>query len=275
LEHEKSGSEYIIAISIVASALILSGVIWVAASGVNANLFELKSAIESIQITGGGPTGGTLQPTATVPAGATVFTPEQVNAFLAKAAGVKGSDSAEIAILEFSDYQCPYCRRHFNAVYPQIDGAYVKSGKAKLAFLDFPLDFHPSAPLAANAARCAGEQGKYWEAHDAVFAGQNPQGQGTVQFSAQDVKQWIGNVSGIDKNKLDTCIDSNKYADKVKENAQLGQQVGITGTPGFLIGGYLLTGACPFESFKTAIDSVLDGKGFSQTPDSCIINVLS
>ncbi|MFH1056432.1 MAG: thioredoxin domain-containing protein [Candidatus Micrarchaeota archaeon] len=265
-------NDYVIAISIVASALILSGVIWVSAGGISNSVTNLQASLANLQPAQTG-SGQQLQPSPTeTPQAATILSAEQVQALYAKAAGKKGEENANVTILEFSDYQCPYCRRHYNTAYQQIESDYVEKGKTKIAFMDFTLSFHPAAIPAANAMRCAGEQGKYWEAHDAVFEAQTPLGQGTIEFGVEEIKKWIGNVTGIDKTKLNACIDSNKYASAIEESLNLGAQVGIGGTPGFIINGVVFAGACPYQTFQQAIDAAAEGKKFS-VDEKCAVQV--
>jgi protein-disulfide isomerase len=174
-----------------------------------------------------------------------------------------GQASAPVVIVEFSDYQCPFCRRFWAQTYSQIKKDYIDTGKVKLIFRDFPLSsIHPAAQKSGEAAECAGEQGKYYEAHDKLFEKQQLQGSGTVDYSVDDMKTWLAEISGIDAAKLNSCLDSGKYASEVEADFNAGVAAGVSGTPSFFVGkvggtAQNLVGAQPFSAFKSAIDALL------------------
>jgi len=254
----------ILAASTLISALILTSAILVAGNSITSELSKmsgLAAAPAMVKDT------GTQQQDA--PAQATPQEPQapstiKLSSVSGNAAGVLGEDNAPITIVEYSDFQCPFCRRHYTETHQQLIDTYVKTGKAKLIYKDLPLDFHPSAAMAANAARCGAEQGKFWEAHDAIFDMQqakDPSGN-TVQFSAQDVKDAVDKIAGIDATNFGSCVDSNKYASDVKASYTEGFSIGINGTPSFVIGptngeGQIVVGAQPYATFKAVIDGYL------------------
>lgn len=164
-----------------------------------------------------------------------------------------GNENAKVVVIEFSDFQCPFCKRFRDQTFDSIKKEYIDSGKVKFVYRDFPLDsIHPNARGAAIAAECADEQEKFWEYHDLLFEKQAEwAGVGGSLF-----KQYA-NELGLDSGKFNNCIDSNKYDDEVNKDLADGSQAGITGTPGFIINGQLLSGAQPFASFKAAIDAEL------------------
>ena len=162
---------------------------------------------------------------------------------------VRGDKNAPVTMVEFSDYECPFCERHFTQTHPQIIKEYVDTGKVKIVFRDFPLPFHPNAQKAAEAAECAGEQDKYWEMHDKLFQNQSALGIDKLKQYAKDL--------GLDASKFNQCLDSGAMASEVKKDAEDGSAVGINGTPGFIINGTLVSGAQPFSAFKTVIDAAL------------------
>jgi len=179
-----------------------------------------------------------------------------------------GPENAEVTIIEWSDFQCPFCSRFALETEPQINTNYVDTGKAKFVYKNFPLDsIHPMATPAALAAECAAEQGKFWEYHDIVY-------NSNAALSTENLKKWAADLS-LDTTKFNSCLDSQKYLDKVKADLQEGLTAGIRGTPGFLIGkegNYgLVSGACPFASFQTAIDASAAGKTW--TAVNCQITV--
>ncbi len=145
-------------------------------------------------------------------------------------ARVKGDPKAPVIIVEFSDFQCPYCK----TAQTTLKNILTKyNGRVKLAYRDFPLrEIHPQAQTAAEAARCAGEQGKFWEFHDALFADQSNQKEADLAAHARTL--------GLDEKSFQSCLGSGKYTPKVEEDLQDGSRVGITGTPGFFINGVFL-----------------------------------
>ncbi|HCP44571.1 MAG TPA: hypothetical protein DIU15_00820 [Deltaproteobacteria bacterium] len=163
---------------------------------------------------------------------------------------IYGSKDAPVTIIEFSDFQCPYCSR----VNPTIDRVKKEYGdKIALVFRDFPLPMHKEAPKAHEAASCANEQGKFWEYHDVLFENQR-----ALQIA--DLKGYAGNL-GLDQATFDGCLDSNRYTAEVELDKKAGAAVGVSGTPAFFINGQFLNGARPFESFKELIDGELKAKG--------------
>jgi protein-disulfide isomerase len=169
----------------------------------------------------------------------------------AEDAPIKGPANAPITIVEFSDFQCSYCKRVVN-VLDQVLERYP--GTVKLAFRDFPIaTIHPQAEKAAEAAHCAGEQGKFWEFHDLLFEKQDAIP--TTNF-AEHAK-----TLGLEVPTFQTCLDGRKYQAKVERNYAAGVKAGVSGTPAFFINGRLLSGAQPLEAFKAVIDEELDRLG--------------
>ena len=161
-----------------------------------------------------------------------------------------GDEKAAITLIEFSDYQCPFCGRFYQQTLPQIKENYVKTGKVKFVFKDFPLEsIHPFAMPAAIAARCAGDQDKFWEYHDKIFENQ-------ASLSDANLKQWAKDLK-LDTAKFNDCLDKQKYLDAVRKDQQEGSAAGVTGTPAFLIEGKLISGAQPYSVFQQAIDAAL------------------
>ncbi|MEK6939891.1 MAG: thioredoxin domain-containing protein, partial [Nanoarchaeota archaeon] len=163
---------------------------------------------------------------------------------------VRGDEDAPVTIVEWSDFECPFCARFYQQTLPSIEEEYIKTGKVKLVYRDFPLSFHTNAQKAAEAAECAGEQGKYWEMHDMLFE------QG-VQGGVAGFKQYAKNL-GLNTAKFDTCLDSGAMAGEIQQDMADGAAVGIQGTPGFIVNGKLVSGAQPFAVFKQVIDAELN-----------------
>jgi protein-disulfide isomerase len=163
---------------------------------------------------------------------------------------VKGDKNAPVTIVEFSDYECPYCKRHFTNTIPEIIEKYVDTGKVKYVYRDFPLSFHANARPAAIAAECAREQGgdeAYFAYHDVLF--QNQQA-----LDADNLKKYASDL-GYD---IADCLVSEKYGDEVDADMEAGKKAGVRGTPASFVNGILVSGAQPFSAFETAIEAELN-----------------
>ena len=161
-----------------------------------------------------------------------------------------GGTGAPVTIVEFSDFQCPYCSKAEGVV----DEVMKKYGdKVRLVYRDYPLSFHPNAENAAMASECAQEQGKYWEMHKAMFANQ-------AKLLAADLVETAGTL-GMDKDKFKTCLDTGKFRSEVQKDFQDGQKAGVSGTPTFFINGVMIVGARDVASFTEIIDRELDRSG--------------
>src|SRR5882672_2541146 len=129
-----------------------------------------------------------------------------------------GDPKAKVTIIEFGDYQCPSCRMFWREVEPRLKKDYINTGKVKLVFRDYPIvQIHPEALLAAMAADCANDQGKYWQYHDKVFREQDKGEDGLVRFKAADLKKWAKDT-GLDAAAFNGCVDSQKYRDEVAKD---------------------------------------------------------
>lgn len=182
------------------------------------------------------------QPTAGQPTAA----PAKVNFTITKDDHVLGASNAKVTLVEFSDFECPYC----SALAPTL-GQILKdyAGKVRLVYKQFPLSFHQYAAKAAEASECASEQGKFWEMHDLMFANQS-------QLSDTIFSTWAKQL-GLNVSKFDSCVSSNKYAARIQADQQLGSQSGVDGTPATFVNGQLVSGAVPYADFKSIIDAAL------------------
>jgi len=158
----------------------------------------------------------------------------------------QGPASAPIELVEFSDFQCPFCYRAHPTV-KQVLSTY--SGKIRFVYRNYPLPNHPQARPAAEAAQCANEQGQFWPYHDRLFADQS-------KLSDADLKASAAAL-GMDAAKFNACLDSHKYKARVDADLQAGNEAGVNGTPAFFVNGRLLSGAQPFDEFKKVIDEEL------------------
>ncbi|MBX4212300.1 DsbA family protein [Candidatus Pacearchaeota archaeon] len=165
----------------------------------------------------------------------------------------KGSKDAKVVLVEFTDYQCPFCGRHFTDTYPQIIKDYVDTGKVLYVLKDFPLtQLHPEAQKAAEAARCVRDQKGdtgYFQMHDKMFSNQ-------ATLSVDNEKKWAREV-GVDGAQFDSCLDSGKHTKDVQDEEAYGQTLGITGTPTSFVNGIMVEGAQPYSVFKQTIDAAL------------------
>lgn len=180
----------------------------------------------------------------------TDFEPESVS--------VMGSPDAPVTIVEFTDFQCPFCRRYDQETLSQIKDNYVESGKVRYVLKHFPLtQIHPQAVSAAIAVECAGEQGKFWEMHDKLFEEQQ---QWSGKDDAASVFKGFAKDLGLDEKDFDACVTEERYKDKVMANQKEGVAAGVRGTPAFFINGQFVSGAQPYEVFQQIIEQALSGK---------------
>ena len=173
-----------------------------------------------------------------------------------------GNPNAPITIIEFSDFQCPFCARFNIQTLPAIMNEYVNDGKVKLVFRDFPIQsIHPNAVPASIAAECANEQGKFKEMHDTLFEKQNEWSKKNTDNVIITFTQYASEM-GLEEEKFDSCLKNGKYIEEIQKDLDDGRTYGVSGTPGFFIGndqiGFIeLKGAQPFENFKKVIDNQL------------------
>jgi len=173
-----------------------------------------------------------------------------------------GNPDAPITIIEFSDFQCPFCARFYTQTLPLIHEEYIEQGIVKLVFRDFPIQsIHPNALPAAVAAECANEQGKFKEMHDTLFENQNEWSRQETANALSLFSQYAKEMQ-LEQEVFDSCLINGKYIEEIRKDLEDGQNYGIGGTPGFFVGndeiGYVkMEGAQPFESFKKVIDSQL------------------
>jgi protein-disulfide isomerase len=173
-----------------------------------------------------------------------------------------GADDAVVTLVEFSDYECPFCLRHFEQTMPQIEANYIGTGKIRYAFRDWPVDqLHPMAIRGHEAAHCAGEQQKYWEMHRRLF--------GSPAAHAPEAIRQLAVDLGLDLGAFTACVDSGRPNDAIRATGRQAQELGATGTPAFFIGVRdrttnqvtvlaALSGAQPYEVFARVLDDVLN-----------------
>jgi len=176
---------------------------------------------------------------------------------------VKGNPDAPVTIVEFSDFQCPFCKRFHETTFQLIQENYIDTGKVKFVYRDFPIpSIHPNGAIpAALASECADEQGMFWEYHDKIFENQKNWELLAAEDVAKEFKAYAQELE-LNTNQFNDCLNSEKYMDEVSKDYQEGNSYGITGTPTFFIGneksGYIkLTGAQPYSTFQRVLDQML------------------
>ncbi|RJQ13599.1 hypothetical protein C4553_02885 [Candidatus Parcubacteria bacterium] len=258
-------AEYLTPLSIVVAGVVIAGALFFGLKG------QQEGGIQK------NPTSGDVKP---IVAGEAVEVDLGTNP-------IKGQNNAPITIVEFSDYQCPFCGRFFAQTEPQILKNYVDTGKAKFTYRDFAFldgfvgQERGESHLAAEAARCAQDQGKYWEYHDLLFRNQDGENKGA--FSADNLKK-LANQIGLNAGQFSQCLDGGKYKDLVVADTQAGARFGVNGTPtvfmgrgGILInpsviqdsvragqrivkfenGSVAIVGALPYSEFEQVLEELL------------------
>lgn len=219
---------------------------------VGAQPFEMFANIVDPLVKGNaGAMGAAQTPTAPFP------TPTPAVVLPVDAVRTLGEPDAPVTIVEFSDYQCPFCLRYFNETLPQIKANLIDTGRVRYEFKDFPLaSLHPQAPQAHAAARCAGEQAAYWEMHDALFARQS-------EWSAMDdpapLLKELATGLGLDTTLFDSCLDSAKWASSIESEVNEGLSLDVSGTPTFFINGFPVVGAREYALFEYAVQLAEQG----------------
>lgn len=166
---------------------------------------------------------------------------------------VLGNKNAKVTVIEFADFQCPFCERYFKDAEAGIRKNYVDTGKVKFAFRHYAF-LGQESTWAAQASECANEQGKFWEYHDYLY---NNQGQENSGAFSKDKLKSFAQTLGLNTSQFNSCLDSDKYAKQVADDQKAGQDAGVNGTPATFINGQLISGAQPYSAFQSAIDPLL------------------
>lgn len=178
---------------------------------------------------------------------------ELMETLLTKTRHFKGDPDAPVTIIEFADFQCPYCGRFFAETKPQIDEQYMQSGKVRFGYFHFAF-LGPESNWAAEATECAADQNKFWEYHDRLYSSQSGENQGA--FNKNNLKKFADEL-GLDTSAFNECLDTGKYTQLIQEESSMASSIGVRSTPTFLINGRPVVGAQPFETFEQTIDSLL------------------
>jgi protein-disulfide isomerase len=163
---------------------------------------------------------------------------------------ILGNVNAKVTVVEFSDFQCPFCGKFYKDTFNQIKTQYIDTGKVRWVHRDFPLStIHPFAEKAAEAAECAHDQGKYFEYADKLYTNQE-------NLAIENLKQYAKDL-GLDTATFNTCLDTGAKAQEVQNDMNEGISYGVEGTPAFFINGELISGARPFSNFRDVIEKKL------------------
>lgn len=169
------------------------------------------------------------------------------------ASAIVGDAHAPVTIIEYSDYQCPFCERFYTQTFPDLKKQYIDTGKVQFVYQDFPF-LSIDSNAAAEATHCAADQGKYWEYHNYLFVHQGQEGSGWAVAANQKI---FAKAIGLDMSQFNTCFDGGKYKQLVVDEKNAGSSYGVTGTPSFFINGQLIVGAQPISAFAQIIDPLL------------------
>jgi protein-disulfide isomerase len=170
-------------------------------------------------------------------------------------ARIRGAESAQVWLVEISDFQCPFCKQWHDETFAKIDQEYVKTGKIRMAYLNFPLSrIHKNAQLAAEAAMCAGVQGKFWELHSSLFQSQARWAESKTPIVVFDS---LAKAAGVELKSWDKCVNNHATAKLIEADRDRSRQAGVESTPTFFVGDRALAGAYPVDTFRVAIDQAL------------------
>ena len=248
LHEHKSPTMGAVAGSIIIGAVLISASIFYNTRVIIKELPALK--IQAVAA----PTAAGSQPAAQAPAGPVSVTSRSDEAVL-------GSKDAKVTVVEFADFQCPYCQKFFIDTFSQIKSQYIDTGKIKYVYRHFPLTaIHVNAQISAVAAECANRQGKFWEYHNLLY--KNGQADGTG-LALSDLKKYADSFGlnkgtlGFGKDKFNQCLDSSATLKIVQDDTAEGTKDGVSGTPTFFVNGQKIVGAVSFSKFQETIDNAL------------------
>jgi protein-disulfide isomerase len=178
---------------------------------------------------------------------------------------LRGDPNAPVQIVEFADFECPGCGQFATVTEPDIRTRIVDAGLASFRFYDFPLDIHRNTVKAHMAAACAADQGKFWEMHDRIFAGQN-EWNGQATRNPKSVLEGYARELGLDGDKWEDCYDNDRHAAEIEANKQEGIRRQVGSTPTFFIGDRKISGAVPYDEIKAYVDSARAAATAAATP---------
>lgn len=202
-------------------------------------------------------------PARSAAATATAGVPGDSISVLADRGRVQGSPTAPVWLVESSDFQCPFCKVFHDSTYPSIVRDYVSTGKIRMAYLNYPLNIHPNAKPAAEAAMCASVQGKFWPMHDALFATQE---RWAAMRDASALYDSLATSLGVNMGEWRTCVSEHLTLPLIEADAERSQRAGARSTPTFFVGDALIAGAQPYAEFREAIERALARAAGTSSP---------
>lgn len=236
-------------LSIIIGALLISASILLSGGGVKLG--------QSSDVLGTGTTADATLPTPQPSSSAPVI----VQGVTTGDMPILGNKDAKVTVVEYADYQCPFCEQVYKQVWPQLKKDYVDTGKIQFAYRDFAFLGKPStdpagdeSTNASNAARCANDQGAFWQYHDYLFDHQGQEDSGT--FSKDNLKQFAADL-GLNTTQFDQCVDNDTHVKDVQADMQAATNYGVQSTPTMFVNGLMIVGAEPYATFKAAIDQAL------------------
>lgn len=196
--------------------------------------------------------GGAVQPTPKVDK----LTNSEIDKMVKNGAPILGNPEAKVTVVEFADFQCPFCGKLFKEIVPELKQKYISTGKVKFVYMSFAF-LGPESQFSAQASKCAQDQGKFWEYHDYLY--NNQQGENQGAFSIENLKKFAVKL-GLNSTLFNQCLDSKKYEKYITEETELGRKFGVRGTPATFVNDFFISGAQQVSVFTSQIDSALGGK---------------
>ena len=244
---------YVIGGSILLGAIILSASMLYIFKGLSQ---PLNSAISAAGNTAQNtpaqqPSSPSQQPVAAQQPAAAAGTPVKIT--LKPNTPYLGSSNAKVTVVEYADYECPFCEQFFKTVFSDLKTKYIDTGKIKFVYQDFAF-LGPDSNTAAEASHCAADQNKFWQYHDYLFSNQGPEGSG---WATADHQKQFASTLGLNTSQFNSCLDGGKYKQEVLDETAAGRSYGVSGTPTVFINGTPIVGAEPAANFEQAIDAAL------------------
>ncbi len=239
----RPASPYMLPLSILVSAVLI-------AAGMFYNTKTLVSHLSGQTVAAGTQTAGGAADAGQQPAAPT----GPVNITLKDGTPFLGNADAKVTVVEFADYQCPFCEQWYKTVWPELKSKYVDTGKIKFVYQDFAF-LGADSTTASEAAQCAEEQGKFWEYHDYLF---NNQGTENTGWATADHQKEFAKALKLNTSKFNQCLDKHTYAQEVQDQTSAGRSYGVTGTPTVFVNGNMIVGAQAANVFTQAIDAELN-----------------
>jgi protein-disulfide isomerase len=251
---------HVLGASLIVAALIISGTMLYMYHSMTSGYQAVMQAAGQYVGTAAGSNGGSAPSGSAGSAAGTAAAPAAaaapgapVNIALKANVPYLGSSSAKVTVVEYADYECPYCEKFFTDTWPDIYSKYVKTGKIKFIYQDFAF-LGPDSNTAAEASHCAADQSKFWQYHDYLFSHQGAEGSG---WATADHQKEFAQAVGLNTSQFNSCLDSGKYKQEVLDETAAGKTYGVSGTPSVFVNGVILVGAQPTTTFEQAIDAAL------------------